>query len=299
MRRVLWQLAGFGAGRPVAGALQASAVRVAGMRRASNGGRGCCAVAACCVAAPPPPAESQQRAPKPATRSRRVPALRRAPTRAPAAPRRRLQTRRRPHAHRPPHGVHRHHSGPLRGGAAAEAAVFRVQHQGARGRPAPDARARRRAARGARGGARRAAAGARGVGRGFWEAGLRGPRGRSCWGMLGVRRCRSVCCRGCQRRRHLLPASSRPPNPCLLCPRAPQVILSSKIAPRALSGVNSPDPLCARHALALAALVARDAPALFIDHVAHLIQGNLDIFEATGATELRRISASPAFGSLL
>ena len=67
-------------------------------------------------------------------------------------------------------------------------------------------------------------------------------------------------------------------------PLHPQkVILSSKIAPRALSGVNSPDPLCARHALALAALVARDAPSLFIDHVAHLIQGNLDIFEATGA----------------
>ncbi|KAI8463169.1 MAG: hypothetical protein J3K34DRAFT_496513, partial [Monoraphidium minutum] len=63
----------------------------------------------------------------------------------------------------------------------------------------------------------------------------------------------------------------------------PQVILSSKIAPRALSGVNSPDPLCARHAMALAALVARDAPALFVDHVAHLIQGNLDIFEATGS----------------
>jgi hypothetical protein len=62
----------------------------------------------------------------------------------------------------------------------------------------------------------------------------------------------------------------------------PQVILSSKIAPRALSGVNSPDPLCARHALALAALVARDAPALFIDHVAPFIQGNLDIFQATG-----------------
>lgn len=35
--------------------------------------------------------------------------------------------------------------------------------------------------------------------------------------------------------------------------------------------------------MALAALVARDAPGLFLDHVAHLVQGNLDIFEATGA----------------
>jgi hypothetical protein len=81
------------------------------------------------------------------------------------------------------------------------------------------------------------------------------------------------------------PTASPPPPPPAAAPRRrpPQVILSSKIAPRALAGVNSPDPLCARHALALAALVARDAPALFIDHVAPFIQGNLDIFQATGA----------------
>lgn len=74
----------------------------------------------------------------------------------------------------------------------------------------------------------------------------------------------------------LTPAPTRATPP-------PQIILSSKIAPRALSAVNSPDPLCARHALALAALVARDSPALFIDNLTHLVQGNLDIFQATGA----------------
>jgi hypothetical protein len=74
-----------------------------------------------------------------------------------------------------------------------------------------------------------------------------------------------------------------PPNWAHPSPPDRQVILSSKIAPRALSGVNSPDPLAARHAMALAALVARDAPALFLDHVAHLVAGNLQIFEATGA----------------
>jgi hypothetical protein len=75
------------------------------------------------------------------------------------------------------------------------------------------------------------------------------------------------------------------------------VILSSKIAPRALSGVNSPDPLCARHAMALAALVARDAPSLFIDHVSHLIQGNLDIFQATGEAPRGRCACGRQLGS--
>ncbi|GBF93132.1 hypothetical protein Rsub_05861 [Raphidocelis subcapitata] len=74
----------------------------------------------------------------------------------------------------------------------------------------------------------------------------------------------------------------------------PQVILSSKIAPRALSAVNSPDPLCARHALALAALVARDAPALFIDNLSHLVQGNLDIFQATGSMSATEAAAAMA-----
>lgn len=87
---------------------------------------------------------------------------------------------------------------------------------------------------------------------------------------------------------------SPPPSPLPRPPPPPQLILSSKIAPRALAGVNSQDALCARHALALAALVARDAPALFLDHVAHLIRGNLDVFGATGSMSATEAAAAMA-----
>jgi hypothetical protein len=60
------------------------------------------------------------------------------------------------------------------------------------------------------------------------------------------------------------------------------LVLSTKIAPRAFGGVNSPDPLCARHALAVAALAARDMPGMFVEQMGQLVSNSLDIWRTTG-----------------
>jgi len=63
----------------------------------------------------------------------------------------------------------------------------------------------------------------------------------------------------------------------------PGLVLSSKIAPRAFGGVNSPDALCARHALAVAALAARDMPGMYIEQMGQLVANSLEIWRTTGA----------------
>lgn len=63
----------------------------------------------------------------------------------------------------------------------------------------------------------------------------------------------------------------------------PRLVLSAKITPRAFAGVKSPDPVCARHALALVSLAARDAPHMYIEQMAQLLAVNVDIFQRTGA----------------
>lgn len=55
----------------------------------------------------------------------------------------------------------------------------------------------------------------------------------------------------------------------------------------AAAGINSIDSLCARHALALAALLARDNPAMYSEQVARLLAGNLEIFQSTGGWRCR------------
>lgn len=57
---------------------------------------------------------------------------------------------------------------------------------------------------------------------------------------------------------------------------------SSKIAPRAFAGVNSPDSTCARHALAVAALAARDMPAMYVEQMGQLVANTLEIYRTTG-----------------
>jgi hypothetical protein len=59
-------------------------------------------------------------------------------------------------------------------------------------------------------------------------------------------------------------------------------VLSTKIAPRAFGGVNSPDPLCARHALAVAALAARDMPGMYVEQMGQLVSNSLEIWRTTG-----------------
>jgi hypothetical protein len=60
------------------------------------------------------------------------------------------------------------------------------------------------------------------------------------------------------------------------------LVLASKIAPRAFGGVNSPDPLCARHALAVAALAARDMPGMYVEQMRQLVSNSLEIWHTTG-----------------
>lgn len=60
------------------------------------------------------------------------------------------------------------------------------------------------------------------------------------------------------------------------------LVLSSKISPRAFGGVNSPDPLCARHALAVAALAARDIPGMYVEQMGQLVSNSLEIWRTTG-----------------
>lgn len=67
---------------------------------------------------------------------------------------------------------------------------------------------------------------------------------------------------------------------CLLFNSAAQ---SSKIAPRAFGGVNSPDATCARHALAVAALSARDMPGMYVEQMGQLVINTLEIYRTTGA----------------
>lgn len=62
-------------------------------------------------------------------------------------------------------------------------------------------------------------------------------------------------------------------------------MLSSKISPRAFGGVNSPDPLCARHALAVAALAARDIPGMYVEQMGQLVSNSLEIWRTTGEAE--------------
>ncbi len=51
---------------------------------------------------------------------------------------------------------------------------------------------------------------------------------------------------------------------------------------RAFSGVRSPDPVCARHALACAAFAAKDAPQLYMEQLAGLVAANVELFKTTG-----------------
>jgi hypothetical protein len=74
------------------------------------------------------------------------------------------------------------------------------------------------------------------------------------------------------------------------CPTG--LVLASKIAPRAFGGVNSPDPLCARHALAVAALAARDMPGMYVEQMRQLVSNSLEIWHTTG------VLRSTAWGKL-
>lgn len=65
----------------------------------------------------------------------------------------------------------------------------------------------------------------------------------------------------------------------------PGFVLSSKIAPRAFRGVNSPDAACARHALAVAALAARDMPAMYVEQMGQFVINTLEIYQKTGTLE--------------
>lgn len=65
-------------------------------------------------------------------------------------------------------------------------------------------------------------------------------------------------------------------------PTVTGLVLSSKIAPRAFGGVNSPDALCARHALAVAALAARDMPSMYVEQMGQLVSNSLEIWRTTG-----------------
>lgn len=66
------------------------------------------------------------------------------------------------------------------------------------------------------------------------------------------------------------------------------LVLSSKISPRAFGGVNSPDALCARHALAVAALAARDMPGMYVEQMSQLVSNSLEIWHTTGGNVLAR-----------
>jgi hypothetical protein len=70
--------------------------------------------------------------------------------------------------------------------------------------------------------------------------------------------------------------------------RIPLLLQSSKIAPRAFGAVNSPDATCARHALAVAALAARDMPGMYVEQLGQLVANTLEIYHKTGgwASEL-------------
>ncbi|KAF6252279.1 hypothetical protein COO60DRAFT_1704362 [Scenedesmus sp. NREL 46B-D3] len=63
----------------------------------------------------------------------------------------------------------------------------------------------------------------------------------------------------------------------------PGFVQSSKIAPRAFGAVNSPDATCARHALAVAALAARDMPAMYVEQLGQLVANTLEIYHKTGS----------------
>uniref|UniRef100_A0A383W189 SH3 domain-containing protein n=1 Tax=Tetradesmus obliquus TaxID=3088 RepID=A0A383W189_TETOB len=63
----------------------------------------------------------------------------------------------------------------------------------------------------------------------------------------------------------------------------PGFVQSSKIAPRAFGAVNSPDATCARHALAVAALAARDMPGMYVDQLGQLVANTLEIYHKTGS----------------
>lgn len=65
----------------------------------------------------------------------------------------------------------------------------------------------------------------------------------------------------------------------------PGFVLASKIAPRAFGGVNAPDATCARHALAVAALVARDMPSLYAEQLAQLVSNSLELWNKTGVVD--------------
>eukprot|EP00879_Flechtneria_rotunda_P022502 GHRR01023753.1.p1 GENE.GHRR01023753.1~~GHRR01023753.1.p1 ORF type:complete len:1357 (+),score=559.90 GHRR01023753.1:692-4762(+) len=74
----------------------------------------------------------------------------------------------------------------------------------------------------------------------------------------------------------------------------PGFVLSSKIAPRAFGGVNSPDSLCARHAMAVAALAARDMPGMYVDQLAQLVTNSLEIYRTTGSLTGAELAAEIA-----
>eukprot|EP00882_Tetradesmus_deserticola_P018649 GHRQ01020029.1.p1 GENE.GHRQ01020029.1~~GHRQ01020029.1.p1 ORF type:complete len:407 (+),score=161.44 GHRQ01020029.1:535-1755(+) len=63
----------------------------------------------------------------------------------------------------------------------------------------------------------------------------------------------------------------------------PGFVQSSKIAPRAFGAVNSPDSTCARHALAVAALAARDMPGMYVEQLGQLVANTLEIYHKTGS----------------
>ena len=59
-----------------------------------------------------------------------------------------------------------------------------------------------------------------------------------------------------------------------------------------LTGVNSPDPVTARHALAVAALAARLSPQAYVQAITPLLKMNLDLFQVRGSwTHLAFVTA--------
>jgi hypothetical protein len=73
------------------------------------------------------------------------------------------------------------------------------------------------------------------------------------------------------------------------------LLQSSKIAPRAFGAVNSPDATCARHALAVAALAARDMPGMYVEQLGQLVANTLEIYHKTGRICCSRSSSSGGF----
>uniref|UniRef100_A0A7S0WTL6 SH3 domain-containing protein n=1 Tax=Chlamydomonas leiostraca TaxID=1034604 RepID=A0A7S0WTL6_9CHLO len=73
----------------------------------------------------------------------------------------------------------------------------------------------------------------------------------------------------------------------------------SQVAAKALQGVAAGDPVCARHSLALAALVARDpqTSGSYIEQVGPLLRNNVDMAKGTGVLFPRAAASKEAGGA--